>query len=118
MSPQFDSILFRGALNPYLIAALPLALAYAISLLSHKDNRVALLSLIWFGLAYLPFIPAAVIDHRIEYIYYMLPVVPAIAVGCAALFADKRIPRAVTWGFIVAILYGFAGYFPFTGFKV
>ncbi len=115
---QFDSVLFRGALNPYLIAALPLALAYLISRLGGEDNRVALLSLIWFGVASLPFIPAAAVDRRIEYLYYMLPVVPAIALGCAALFADRRMPRAVTWGFVAAILYGFARYFPFTGFRL
>ncbi|GEM_PF-343465 len=115
---QFDSILFRGALNPYLIAGLPLALAYALARLRGSDNRNALLALVWFALAYLPFLPATVLDHRIAYIYYMLPAVPAIALASAELFADPRIPRSVTIGYIVAILYGFAGYFPFAGFKL
>ncbi|HEY8741595.1 MAG TPA: glycosyltransferase family 39 protein [Chloroflexota bacterium] len=115
---QFDSILFRGALNPYLIAGLPLALAYALARLRGSDNRNALLALVWFALAYLPFLPATVLDRRIAYIYYMLPAVPAIALASAELFADPRIPRSVTIGYIVAILYGFAGYFPFAGFKL
>jgi hypothetical protein len=115
---QYDSILFRGALNPYLIAALPLALAYALARLRGSDNRNALLALVWFALAYLPFLPATVLDHRIAYIYYMLPAVPALALATAELFSDPRIPRSVTAGYIVAILYGFAGYFPFAGFKL
>jgi hypothetical protein len=115
---QYASILFRGALNPYLIAGLPLALAYALARLRGLDKRNAVLALVWFALAYLPFLPATILDHRISYIYYMLPVVPAIALASAELFSDKRIPRAVTAGYIVGILYGFAGYFPFAGFKL
>jgi hypothetical protein len=115
---QYASILFRGALNPYLIAGLPMALAYALARLRGLDKRNALLALVWFALAYLPFLPATVLDHRISYIYYMLPAVPAIALASAELFSDKRIPRAVTAGYIVGILYGFAGYFPFAGFKL
>jgi hypothetical protein len=115
---QYDSILFRGALNPYLNAALPLALAYALARLRGSDNRNALLALVWFALAYLPFLPATVLDRRIAYIYYMLPAVPALALATAELFSDPRIPRSVTAGYIVAILYGFAGYFPFAGFKL
>jgi dolichyl-phosphate-mannose-protein mannosyltransferase len=115
---QYASILFRGALNPYLIAGLPLALAYALARLRGLDKRNAVLALVWFALAYLPFLPATILDHRISYIYYMLPAVPAIALASAELFSDARIPRAVTAGYIVGILYGFAGYFPFAGFKL
>ena len=115
---EYASILFRGALNPYLIAGLPMVLAYALARLRGSDKRNSLLALVWFALAYLPFLPATVLDHRIAYIYYMLPAVPAIALASAELFSDRRIPRAVTAGYIVGIVYGFAGYFPFAGFKL
>jgi 4-amino-4-deoxy-L-arabinose transferase-like glycosyltransferase len=115
---QYDSILFRGAMNPFLLFVLPLAGAFAIAQLRAKRSATALFSLVWFGLAYLPYIPLSVLDHRIEYFYYIFTAIPAIAIATAALFSDPRIPKSVTVGFVIGILYGFAGYFPFSGFKV
>lgn len=113
---KYASILFRGAMNAYLIFTAPLAGGYVLAVLHKQFDRTALLAGVWFAVTYLPFVPATVLDHRIAYIYYMLPVIPAITVASAQLFADPRIPRAVTWGYIVAIGWGFAAYFPFAGF--
>ncbi|MCL4545402.1 MAG: glycosyltransferase family 39 protein [Chloroflexi bacterium] len=115
---QYDSILFRGAMNPFLIALLPMSYAYALARLSSSERRNALLAIVWFAVCYLPFLPATVIDHRISYIYYMLPIIPALSLATAELFSSERMPRSVTAGLVVAILFGFAGYFPFAGFKL
>jgi hypothetical protein len=48
----------------------------------------------------------------------MLPVLPAIVLACGQFFADPRLPRAVPWAYIAAILFGFGGYFPFIGFHL
>jgi dolichyl-phosphate-mannose-protein mannosyltransferase len=114
---QYASVFFRGALNPYLILTAPITIAYALTLVVKQRDRAALLALVWFAVSYLPFIPAAAIDHRISYIYYMLPVVPSLALAGAQLFTSPRLPRAVTVGYILAILYGFGAYFPFVGFS-
>ena len=47
------------------------------------------------------------------YIYYALPLVPAVAVGIALLLTRAGLPRPVRWGFLAAYLVGFAAYFPF-----
>lgn len=115
---QYDSILFRGAMNPFLLFLLPLSFAYAIGQLNTPHRRNAVLSLTWFAVTFLPFIPITVIDHRISYIYYFLPSIPALALATAELFTSPRMPRWVIAGLIGGILYGFAGYFPFSGFKL
>ncbi len=112
----FDTVLFRGALNPYLIFMAPLAAGYVLMMLRQRGDRTALLAALWFVISYLPFIPAAVIDHRISYIYYMFPVIPSLVIASAQLFSDPRIPRVLTGAYIVAILWGFGAYFPFIGF--
>ena len=47
------------------------------------------------------------------YIYYLLPVVPALAVAIAILLRRAGLPRVVTCGFLVAYAAGFVAYFPF-----
>ena len=115
---QYDSILFRGAMNPFLLFLLPLSFAYAIGQLNTPYRRNAVLSLTWFAVTFLPFIPITVIDHRISYIYYFLPSIPALTLATAELFTSPRMPRWVIAGLVGGVLYGFAAYFPFAGFTL
>jgi predicted membrane-bound dolichyl-phosphate-mannose-protein mannosyltransferase len=107
------TIWFRGAMNPYVIAIAPLAIAYAASLASRRRDDCATLALIFFVVTYAPFWPAALIAHRISYIFYFLPTLPAVAIGAAQLLYAPRLPRVVRWAYLGAVLLGFYGYFPF-----
>lgn len=52
-------------------------------------------------------------SHRISYLFYALPLVPAYSVAAALLLWHEGLPRACRWGFAAALLLGFAAYFPF-----
>ena len=107
------SIDFRGALNPILIGTLPPAVLYALWLAARTGNMLAIWSLAWGAGNYLPYYALALINHRITYIYYFLPVVPALAAAVALLLLRSRLPRIVIYGYFGAVLLGFAAYFPF-----
>lgn len=106
-------IFFRGAMNPYITGIVPLAITYAAYAAWKERGDGAFLSLTLFLAAYAPFWPAAMIGHRISYIFYFLPAIPAVALAAAQLLHAPRLPRALLWAFIAAVLLGFFGYFPF-----
>ncbi len=109
---QRPSIDFRGAMNPLLAAAIPLSALFAIWY-AGRGSRAARWAAAWGAANYLPFVALAVLSNRITYIYYMLPVVPAIAVATALLLTRSQLPRLVRWGFIGAYVLGLLAYFPF-----
>jgi hypothetical protein len=96
-----------------LLGALPLAAGFALWLAWQRRNRLALWDWIWGGANYLVYYPMVLLDHRITYLYYMLPVVPAVAVSTALLLDRAHLPRTVTWAFLVAFVIGVVAYFPF-----
>jgi hypothetical protein len=55
----------------------------------------------------------ALFTNRIMYLYYALPLVPAVAVGVALLLLRAGLPRPVRWAFLLAYAVGFVAYFPF-----
>lgn len=107
------SINFVGALNPVLLGALPLVAAFALWYAWRHGSRLALWALTWGAVNYLVYYPMVMLGHRITYLYYMLPVVPAMAIATALLLARARLPRLVSWAFLVAFTLGFVAYFPF-----
>ena len=107
------SIDFRGALNPILIGAAPLAFLFTGWLAWRKRSLAAIWSLTWAAANYLPYVLLVVVNQRITYLYYFLPVVPALAVAVALLLARSGLPRFVTWGYLAAMIGGFVAYFPF-----
>jgi dolichyl-phosphate-mannose-protein mannosyltransferase len=108
--PRID---FRGALNPLLAGAIPLAMLFGAWYAWRARSRTAQWAMGWAAANYLPYIALALATRRIMYLYYFLPVVPAVAVALAILLLRAGLPRPVRWGFIVAYAIGFAAYFPF-----
>lgn len=107
------SVFFRGAMNPYVIFITPLAVAFAAASAWKRRDDCSLLVLVLFAVTYLPFWPAAILAHRISYIFYFLPTLPAVAIGAAQLMYAPAMPRLVRWSYIGAVLLGFYAYFPF-----
>jgi hypothetical protein len=108
--PKVD---FRGAFNPILVAAIPLSGLFALWYAWKTRSRLALWAIAWAAANYLPYVALAVFTPRIEYIYYALPLVPAIAIAIALLLMRAGLPRFVRWGFLGAYVLGFLAYFPF-----
>lgn len=104
---------FRGAMNPALLGAMAFAIPFAASSAWRRRSRLATWSLVWMGASYLPLIPLVLFGQRITYIYYFLPVVPALGAAVALLLLRSGLPRVVMWGYVAAYVLGFAAYFPF-----
>jgi dolichyl-phosphate-mannose-protein mannosyltransferase len=104
---------FRGALNPILAGAAPLAFLFTGWVAWRRRSRLAVWAIVWAAANFLPYVALALLAHRVTYIYYLLPVVPAVAVAVAILLMRARLPRFVLFGFIALYLAGFVAYFPF-----
>ena len=110
---KFATIDFRGALNPLLASAIPLAALFTGWYAWRTRDRLALWAVSWTLANYAPYVLLALFTPRIMYIYYTLPLVPAFAVGTAFLLTRAGLPRPVRWAYLGAYLIGFAAYFPF-----
>jgi predicted membrane-bound dolichyl-phosphate-mannose-protein mannosyltransferase len=108
-----STVEFLGAMNPFVIAMLPLALAYLGYAALQTRGDFALIMLALFGATYLPPFAAAVLMDRISYIFYFLPVLPAICAGIAYFLLDTRLPRIVPLTYAASVLLGFGVLFPF-----
>ena len=104
---------FRGAFNPLLAGAIPLASLFVLWYAWRTRHPLALWAVAWAAANYLPYIALALFTNRIMYIYYALPLVPALAVAIGLLLQRARLPASVRWGYLVAYVIGFAAYFPF-----
>jgi len=104
---------FRGAFNPLLAAAVPLAALFMVWYAVKTRSTIAMWAVTWAAANYLPYVALALFTNRIMYLYYALPLVPALAVGVALLLVRAGLPRPVRWGFLLAYAIGFVAYFPF-----
>jgi 4-amino-4-deoxy-L-arabinose transferase-like glycosyltransferase len=104
---------FRGAMNPILIGSLFVAFLFTGWLAWKRHSRLAAWSLVWAAANYLPYVALALLSQRVTYIYYFLPVIPALAVATALLLRRSGLPRFVTVGYVAVFLAGVVAYFPF-----
>jgi dolichyl-phosphate-mannose-protein mannosyltransferase len=110
------SVWFRGALNPALSGMGVVALFYAAWRWVRRRDPLACWTVVWSAGVFLPYVGLSVFADRISYLFYALPLVPAYAVGASLLLWHEGLPRICRWGFAVALLIGFAAYFPFRTF--
>ncbi len=106
-------IYFRGAMNPFIVFAVPFAIAHTAQSAWRRRDDLSFMVLALFITTYLPYWPAALLAQRISYIFYFLPTIPAVTLGIASFLYSRGVPRVVRWAFIGAVLLGFFGYFPF-----
>ena len=104
---------FRGAMNPILVGAIPLAAMFTMWYAVRTRNRLAIWAVAWGAMNYLPYVALALLTPRIMYLYYVLPLIPAVAVAVALLLTRAGLPRPIRWAFLAAYLVGFVAYFPF-----
>jgi predicted membrane-bound dolichyl-phosphate-mannose-protein mannosyltransferase len=104
---------FRGALNPALVGVAVVGLSYAGWRAVRRRDPLALWSVVWAAGIFLPFFVLELVSDRISYLFYALPLVPAYAVAATLLLWHEGLPRAPRWGFLLAMVLGFAAYFPF-----
>lgn len=104
---------FRGAMNPLLVGVIPLAALFTTWYAWRTRNALALWAVTWAAANYLPYLALAAFTSRIMYLYYVLPLIPAVAAGAALLLTRSGLPRPILWGFLAAYIAGFVAYFPF-----
>ena len=109
----YPTIDFRGAMNPILIGSLPIAFLFTGWLAWKRRSRLAAWSIVWAAANYVPYVALALLSQRVTYLYYFLPVVPALAVATALTLRRSGLPRFVTVGYVAAYVVAFAAYFPF-----
>ncbi len=109
-------IFFRGGMNPFVVAMAPLALASAVYLAFWYGDILAMFALALFAATHLPNYPPVLTVHRIEYIYYFLLTVPAVALATAQFLRRYNLPNFITWAYLFGVVLGYYDYFPFKAY--
>jgi len=109
----YPSVDFIGAMNPTIVFLTIPAMLYNVYRYYETRSEFALFMLAWFSMTYLPFIPAAILGHRIMYIFYFLNTVPAVAGSVAGMIVDQAPPRIIVVVYIAAVIAAFYMMFPF-----
>jgi len=113
ITQSYTSIDFIGAMNPVIVFLTIPVMLYNIYYYRKTKSDFSLFMLAWFVMTYLPYLPGAIIGHRIMYIFYFLNTVPAVCASIAGMIVDQKPPRAFVLLYIVAVLLGFYVMFPF-----
>ncbi len=107
-------VLFRAAMNQYVIAAAPFAFAYAAQQAWSAGSRLGAFAIASLVANYGTVLVAWALLSRTTYIYYMVASLPAVA--CALAVLAWALPRTVRWGYAALVLYCFCVWFPFRYF--
>ena len=110
---RVSAIEFRGAMNPMLVGPLLLAFAMTLGYAWRSGNRLAAWAIVWGLASWLPYVLLVLVSHRVTYIFYFLPVIPAVAAALAVLLWRSGLPRWIGGVYTVAYVIGFLAYFPF-----
>jgi len=114
VTTESNTIWFQGALNPSILYLTLFAITYAgYSYVRQKKNDIALLSIIWFMVTYLPYFPAVLLSHRVTYLFYFLPAVPAVCAAIAFMIADQNPPKLIVLVYLAVVVLSFGLMFPF-----
>jgi hypothetical protein len=103
---------FQGLINPFIIFLAVPALCACLSIWWRKGELLSLIALAWFLGGFLPAVFESYVLNRVDYIYYMVIIMPALYIALTRVFADKRMPRAAAVGWVVMLVYGFAELYP------
>lgn len=113
VTKEFNSIAFMGAMNPSVLYLTLPAIAYSGYVYWRQKKDIALLSLIWFIVTYLPYYPAVIFGNRVTYIFYFLPAIPAVCTSISYMIADQNPPKLVVLFYLGVVLVSFYFLFPF-----
>lgn len=107
-----DPFRFEGEMNPFIIFLAIPALCAAVAAAWKTGERVAALGACWCLGTFLPFLFGSAVSGRISYLYYMVTVMPGVYLITTRFFASRRMPKAATVGWAIALVYGFVHLYP------
>jgi hypothetical protein len=114
VTKEFNSVTFWGAMNPSILYLTIPAIAYSgYAYLKQNRNDLALLSLIWFLVTYIPYYPAVLFGNRVTYLFYFLPTIPSVCIAISYMIADQNPPKLVVLFYLGVVLVSFYLMFPF-----
>jgi predicted membrane-bound dolichyl-phosphate-mannose-protein mannosyltransferase len=102
----------RGEVNQALMFVAVPALFAAVAAAWVERDELAALGASWCVGTFAIFVIQADLFDRISYLYYMLLVMPGIYLVATRLFSPRRVPRAATIGWAVALVYCFFDLYP------
>jgi dolichyl-phosphate-mannose--protein O-mannosyl transferase len=105
-------VYFRGSINPFIIfLAIPATFAACAAAWRERDG-VSSIGACWCLGTFVPFAFESQTSGRINYLYYMVVVMPGLYLVCARLFSRREMPTAALLGWAVALIYGFVHLYP------
>jgi predicted membrane-bound dolichyl-phosphate-mannose-protein mannosyltransferase len=113
---EYESIAFMGMMNPTILYLTIPGLVYLSYHYFHKMDDFSSFILIWFAATYFPYLPAVIFGHRVSYIFYFLPAMPAVCAAVAHMITDQNPPRLVVLFYLAVVLGWFINMFPFKVF--
>ena len=105
----------RGQYNPLVLFAFVPVIVWSVHAAVKRESPAAQMVLAMVAGCYLPLVVGALQVPRPAYLYYFLPVIPALAIGVAALGAARKVPSALKVGYLAAAAAAGVYYFPFRG---
>jgi predicted membrane-bound dolichyl-phosphate-mannose-protein mannosyltransferase len=104
---------FRGAVNPVLLGPAIIAALFVALHALKSESRITVWCTVWLAANYVPYVALVLVNHRVTYLFYFLPVIPALAVAVATLLLRSGLSHTLAKAYVAAYLLGFAAYFPF-----